>query len=143
MACVIHYKDQNVLANNMQFSSLIEFAIEAGQKTATEGEECRIVGRMIDLRDREFFPGRDLDIEADFPDLNERKFWARIFLNTAREIFDRKVGVHDHSFWQAQRIYQAYGTGLLFEQAARSQEARWVADSIDHREFDRVINRKP
>jgi hypothetical protein len=142
MACIIYYKDQQVSANNRQFYSLIEFAIEVGQKTATTDEERQIVDRMIDLRDKEFFPGRDLDIEEDFPDLNERKYWARVFLDTARAIFGREVGVHEYSFWQAQCIYQAYGVGLLFEQAVRSQDSHWMPNSTDRREFDRVVNKK-
>lgn len=63
-----------------------------------------------------------------------------MFYDTSRAIFDRKIGVHDYSFWQAQAIHQAHATGLLFEYSVRESEPRWSAETIDRREFDRIVN---
>lgn len=87
-----------------------------------------------------FWPGRGIEIEEGFPDPTERKFWRRIFFDTSRAIFDRTIGVHDHSYWQAQAIYHAHGTALLFEYAVRNSEPRWSAVSVDRREFDQTTN---
>jgi len=95
---------------------------------------------MKKLIEEEFWPGRDVELETDFPDLAERKFWSRVFYDTARAILDRKVGIHDDAFWQAQCIWQAYGMGNLFEEAVRSVEPRWMALSVDRIEFERVVN---
>ncbi|MCR9197659.1 MAG: hypothetical protein NXI04_03350 [Planctomycetaceae bacterium] len=97
--------------------------------------------RMKQLRNECFWPGRGIDIEEDFPELPELKFWCRIFYETSREIFCRTIGNHDYLFWQAQAIHQAYSTGQLFEYAVRDTEPRWSADTIDRREFDKVVNR--
>ena len=96
---------------------------------------------MARLNEREFWPGRGIRIEEDFPDPEEQKFWSRIFLDTARAVFDRRVGRHEHAFWQAQCIYQAYATGRLFIEAVRDRVGYWFPDTIDHREFDRVVNK--
>jgi hypothetical protein len=87
---------------------------------------------MKKLIAEQFWPGRYVEIETDFPDVAERRFWSRVFYGTARRVFDRKIGNHEHSFWQAQLIWQAYGMGHLFQEAVRSTEPRWMPHSIDH-----------
>jgi hypothetical protein len=140
MACQITFKEQFVQVNNMQFARLIDFGIELGEQAAEDGERP-FVERMKKMRDECFFPGRGIDIDEDFPEISERKFWSRIFFDLSRAIFDRKVGLHDHSFWQAQAIHQAHAAGLIFEYAVRDNEPRWSADTLDRREFDKVVNR--
>ena len=142
MASQIAYKDKEVPTNNMQFSSLIDFVIQVGRTTARTPDEERYVDRMNQLNETEFWPGRGIQIEDDFPDIEEKKVWARVFLDTAREIFERRIGIHEHSFWQAQRIWQAYGAGQLFVDAVRDSDRRWLPDSRDYREFDIVVNNR-
>lgn len=141
MASQIAYKDKEVPTNNMQFSSLIDFVIQVGRMTARDAAEERYVDRMSQLQETEFWPGRGIQIEEDFPNVEEQKFWARVFLDTAREIFDRRIGSHEHSFWQAQCIWQAYGAGKLFVAAVRDTDRRWLPDARDYREFDLVVNK--
>jgi len=139
MACQITFKDHWVQLNNRQFSNLIAFAIEVAQASVVDSEVV-YVDRMKRMRDECLWPGRGIEIEEDFPDIPERKFWSRIFLDTSRAIFEREVGSHEHTYWQAQAIHQAHSTGLLFECAVRDSEPRWSADTIDRREFERVVN---
>jgi hypothetical protein len=139
MASQIKFKVEFVLVNNMQFARLIDFGIEIADQTATT-EERPFVERMKKMRDESFWPGRGIDIAEDFPTIPERKFWSRVFFDASRAIFDRRVGVHEHSFWQAQSIHQAHATALLFESAVRNVEPRRAADTLDRREFDRVVN---
>lgn len=141
MACQITFQDRCVQLNNAQFSRLIDWAILIAERTAADSELVFVV-RMKQLRDECFWPGRGIDVEEDFPELPELNFWCRVFYETSRAIFDRTVGNHDHSFWQAQAIHQTYSTGQLFEYAVRASEPRWSADTTDRREFDNFVNRK-
>jgi hypothetical protein len=140
MACTISFKEERVHLNNMQFARLVDFGIEVAEGTAGT-EERQFVDHMRKMRDESFFPGRGIWIEQDFPSIEEQKFWSRVFFDVSRAIFDHRVGIHDHSYWQAQAIHQAHGTGLIFEQAVRSVEPRWSADTHDRREFDKYVNR--
>jgi hypothetical protein len=142
MASQIAYKDKEVPTNNMQFSSLIEFVIQVGRTTARTADEERYVDRMNQLNETVFWPGRGIQIEDDFPNIEEQKFWARVFLDTAREIFERRIGIHKHLFWQARQIWQAYGVGQLFVDAVRDTDRRWLPDCRDYREFNNVINNR-
>lgn len=135
MACEITFGDRSVQLNNMQFAGLIDFAIEVAERTAPREEHYHIE-HMKRLRAETFWPGRGIEIEIDFPTVEQRKFWARVFLDTARMIFERLLGTHEYLFWQAQRMHQAYSTGLLFEFAVDSVHNKWRADTIDRREFD-------
>src|SRR4051794_31163 len=101
MACQITFQGRSVQLNNRQFSRLIEFAIEVAGRAASP-DDVPFIERMKKLNDECFWPGRGIAIEADFPDTAERKFWCRVFFDTSRAIFDRTVGLHKHSFWQAQ-----------------------------------------
>lgn len=139
MACQITFKESSVQLNNMQFSRLIDFGIGVAEASAGEAERP-FVERMKKMRDECFWPGRGIEIAEDFPEIEERKFWSRVFLDTSRAIFERTVGIHEHSFWQAQAIHETHATGLLFEQAARDVDPRWSADTLDRREFDWVVN---
>ncbi|HXI69218.1 MAG TPA: hypothetical protein VNN22_02555 [Verrucomicrobiae bacterium] len=125
--------------NNMQFARLIDFGVEIAERLSN-AEDRPFIEHMKKLRDESFFPGRGIWIEQDFPSAVEQKFWSRVFLEVSRAIFDKKVGVHEHSFWQAQAIHQAHATGLIFQQAVRAIEPQWSADTLDRREFDKFVN---
>lgn len=139
MACQITFKDEFVQLNNMQFSRLIDFGIEIAEQTRTVHERS-FVERMKKMQQECFWPGRGIDIIEDFPETSERKFWSRVFFDTSRAIFDRRIWIHEHSFWQAQSIHQSHATGLIFEHAVREVEPGWSADTLDRREFDKVVN---
>jgi len=141
MACQITFNERFVQLNNMQFGCLIDFGIQIAERTARP-EDAPFIERMKRLNNEEFWPGRGFDIPADFPDRAEQKFWSRVFFDTSRAIFDRQVGKHEHSFWQAKAIHQAHATALLFQEVVREGEPQWSADTLDGREFDRVVNQK-
>lgn len=135
MAGWISYKDESMAFNNRQFSSSMSLVVEVAMKMANESEKA-FVERGKDEMVTNYYPGLCIDIEKDFPGIEERKFWAIIFRETAREIFDRRIGIHDYSFWQTQRIYQIYGTGDLFVKAVKEVEPSWSPDTRDIREFN-------
>lgn len=141
MAGWISYKDQSIAFNNRQFSSTMNFVVEVAEKIANENEKT-YVERVREEMVTYYYPGLCIDIEVDFPKIEERKFWAMIFCETAREIFERKIGNQDYSFWQTQRIYQIYGSGDLFVKAVKDVEPSWFPYTRDHREFDDLEKRK-
>ena len=134
MACQIRFKERFVPLNNRQFDRMIEFGIQIAEQTARP-EERPFVERMKRMDAESFFPGRDMDIGEDFKEVGERRFWSRVFLDTARAIFDRRIGIHEYSFWQAHAIHQAYAIGLLFQHSVREVDSQWCADTLDHRQW--------
>lgn len=134
MAGFIYYKEHEIVFNNSQFRSTITFVSEIARKMATESE-IKFVEEMEDYVEN-YWAGLSFNIEVDFPELDKKKFWAKIFQETAREIFEKKIGVQDYSFWQTQMIYQIYGVGNIFEMAVREVELRWTPDTRDYREFN-------
>jgi hypothetical protein len=114
---------------------MIHLGIEFAELTALP-EERPFVERMKRLDAECFFPGRGVEISEDFKEIAERKFWSRIFLDAARAIFDRRIGIQEYSFWQAQAIHQSYSIGLLFEHSVREADSQWYADTLDRRQWD-------
>jgi hypothetical protein len=142
MAHAIEYKGQIFWLSNMHFRQMLDLALEFGESIATLSDRPHI--DRIRKLDQEgyFWAGRCFDLDTDFPNLNERKVWARIFLELARAIFERKIGLHEEKFWQAQAIYVAYRIGLLFSEAVSDVEPNWEADTQDSREFDKYYNHR-
>jgi hypothetical protein len=98
MACMIIFKEQSVHLNNMQFAGLIDFGIEIAERLS-KAEDRLFIDHMKKMRNEVFFPGRGILIAEDFPALDEQKFWSCMFYEVSRAIFDKKIGVHVHSFW--------------------------------------------
>ena len=134
MAGFIYFKDHQVIFNNRQFNNTITFVSEVARRIAVDSE-MSYVKKMEDYVEG-YWPGMCFDVETHFPQLEEKKFWARMFYETAREIFERKIGVQDYFFWQTQRIHQIYSAALVFEKAVREIEPSWIPDIRDYREFD-------
>ncbi|WP_417386689.1 hypothetical protein [Gimesia sp.] len=139
MTCEISFEGRSIQMNHRQFSNVIQFTLELAESVAKSDEKEHVV-HMSQLRDKEFWPGRGIQIENDFPKIIERKFWSKMFYDTARAVYNRDVGNHDHSYWQAQAIHQIYSTGQLFEYAVQQQEPGWYADTMDRAEFNKVVN---
>jgi len=141
MAGFIYYKEDAITYNNRQFSSTMSFVTEVAEKMAKD-DEVEYVTKMKEITVTNYFPGLCLDIEEDMPTIEEKKFWAIMFYETAREIFERKIGIHDYYFWQTQRICQIYGTGDLITKVIRKIEPRWIPNIRDFREFDKWVKKK-
>ena len=100
----------------------------------------QFVDHLKTLVDTEFWPGRGIAIETDFPNVDEQKFWCRMLYDTARSISKGKLGNSEHTYWRAQACHQAYSTAMLFEFAVGTVESDWRANTLDRVEFDRVVN---
>ncbi len=100
MACQITFQDREVQLNNRNFSDLIFFVLSVAQSSCEE-TEIPYVERLQQMFDNEFWPGRGIDIEIDFPNLDEQKFWCRMFFDTARAIVHDARGRYQYKYWQA------------------------------------------
>lgn len=138
MAGYIDFKEDSIPFSNRVFASTMILVTEVARKMATE-KELPYVKKLEEIAVEGYFPGLCFDIEKDFPTIEEQKFWAKMFYETAREIFERKIGVHEYYFWQSKRIYLIYGTGNLFVKAVKEIEPRWYPDTRDFREYDEWI----
>ena len=134
MGCFIVYKDDSIMYNNHQFYSSFKMAIEYAN-----GLEESVVSPYLEKMSELIEYRHHIQIEKDF-NIDESKFWAKIFHDVARKIFEKKIGVHEYNFWQTSRIFQLYGTGNLFEKAVREVESNWISDSIDNREYEEYRN---
>ena len=141
MASWIDYKDDSITFNNSQFRSTIRFVLEVAHKIANESE-LHFINKMNKEMVEDYYAGKSIDIETDFPEVEEQKFWAKMFYETAREIFERKIGIHEYFFWQCQRIYQIYGSADLFTKAVRDVEPRWTPNIRDFNEFNEWVNNR-
>ena len=136
MAININYKANNLGMSNRAFGILVECGIEVAKQGATP-EELQFIATMRNKHAQLPY----LDIAKDMPSVPEQKFWSRVFFDTARAIFERKVGAHEHSYWQAQAIYVAYSAGKFFQSVVQDSERGWDPSTIDTREFDRIVNK--
>ena len=144
MTCQITFQDREVQLNNRNFSNLIFFVLSVAQSSAQSScskIEISYVERLQEMFDNEFWPGRGIEIETDFPNLEEQKFWCRMFFDTARAIVHGELKDTKYKYWQASTIYLAYATGRLFEYAVQTVEPKWLADTLDRIEFRRLMNK--
>ncbi len=129
MASRISYHDQFFHVSNSRFDTLIEFAIEVGERTAiSDGERSYI----LSLKERKdaFYPGYDLAIESEFSSKEERKFLARVFYDLTHLIFLRQIGNQDAIIWQHSAIGDAYLLGRMKTRSVQDEEQAWHPKGI-------------
>ncbi len=140
MSSSISYKQQYVSMSNQRFNRLLEFAIQTGYDTCKDDEERRFTIRLQHLDEHEFFNGYALQIEDVFPDIEERKFWARCLFDVAHLIFTRKLGLHDVEFWQASTIGDAYLFARMLTRSVQEEELAWHPDTMATIEAEAFYN---
>jgi hypothetical protein len=102
MASEIHHGNQSHQVSNGRFSSLMEFGLQVADETARSEEERRWIERFRVFKERAF-AGIGLDLNDQFPEVNEKRFWARVYFDVARRIFLRQLGNQEISLGRAQR----------------------------------------
>jgi hypothetical protein len=135
MASRISYQDQFFYVSNMRFSSLIDFALEVGQKSAETDIEKTYISKLKEGSNA-FYPGYDFAIEREFPSRDERKFWARIFFNLAHLVFCREIGNQETTFWQFSAIGDAYLFGRMITRSIQEEEQGWHPKTLSSIEAD-------
>jgi hypothetical protein len=130
MTSYIHYRKQGFFVANKRFSALIDFALEFADGTAQSDAERAFVSQFR-ADAASFWNGIDLDLEAQFPTLEQQKFWATCFFDLGRHIFLRKIGNQDVTFWQSSTICDAHLIGRMLTEVVRQVENGWVAETAD------------
>ncbi len=135
MASEISYQDQFFYVSNMRFSSLIDFALEVGQRSAETDVERTYVSKLKE-ESNAFYPGYDFAIEREFPSRDERKFWARVFFDLAYLIFRREIGNQNVTFWQYSTVGDAYLFGRMITRSVQEEEQAWHPKTLSDIEAD-------
>jgi hypothetical protein len=82
------------------------------------------------------WPGIGFDLDARYPTIEEKKFWARVFHDVARRIFLRQLGNHEVTHWQSSAIGDAYVTARMLTRAVQEIEQAWHPETENARDAD-------
>jgi hypothetical protein len=135
LASDITLKDQYLWVSNRRLSALLAFAIQVGAEASATEAERGWVEKLRTFEDQAW-PGLGLDLEAQFPTVEEKKYWARVFHDVARRIFLRQLGNHEVTYWQSSAIGDAYVTARLLTRAVQEVEHAWHPSTENTREAD-------
>lgn len=133
MATEISLNDQFLWVSNQRLASLLSFALVVGSETAGLDAERGWVEKLRHFEEQAW-PGIGFDLNEQFPDIEEKKFWTRVFIDVARRIFLRQLGNQEVTFWQSSAIGDAYVTARMLMRAVQESEIAWHPDTEDSRE---------
>ena len=80
-----------MFVSNKRFTSLISFAIQIASELATSSRETDYVAALNEA-EAAMLPGYDLSIDEDFPSVDERLFWSKVFAEVAVRLAAGTVG---------------------------------------------------
>jgi hypothetical protein len=124
MAVDISLKDQFIWVSNTRHLALLDFAIDVGASIARAEDERAFVERL-----KAFSTSPDaalaFDLDACFPTIAEKKWWARVYRLVARRIYLRQLGNQDDQTWQPTTIGDAYVVARLLTRAVQEVELGW------------------
>jgi hypothetical protein len=143
VASGIHFDDQYHQVSNARFDSLIAFGLQVATETGRSDEERRWIERLRAFQER-VFAGIGLNLKEQFPEVNEKKFWARVYFDVSRRIFLRQLGNQDTTCWQSSAIGDSFVIAQMLCRLLReSGERIWPLDTEDGREEDAYRQSKP
>lgn len=134
MSSAIFWGDQSLFVSNQRLDTLFAFALQVGDATAASEEE-KWVAKFRESRVQDF-NGSDYDLDERFPEIAEKKFWARVFGDVARRIFLRQLGNHEITFWQTSAIADSRLIARMLTRAVRASEPGWRCKDEDGREAE-------
>jgi hypothetical protein len=135
LSSCISVKDQFLWVSNQRLSSLITFALQVGEEMARAAEERSWVEKLRQFAGQAW-PGIDFDLEERFPNVEEKKFWTRVYHNVDQGIFLHQLGNHEVTNWQASAIGDAYVIARMLTRAVQEVETAWHPDKEHCREDD-------
>ncbi|MEM8505555.1 MAG: hypothetical protein AAF716_20680, partial [Cyanobacteria bacterium P01_D01_bin.1] len=143
MASDISIDDQYLWVANRRLSMLVDFALEIADQLAKSDTELAYVAELRNWDKTEHCNGCGFSLDERFPTVEHKKFWARVFFDTARAVFDRKLGNQDIAFWQCSTIGDCYVVGrMLCYGVRRDSGSSWFPETINASEhtafFDRI-----
>lgn len=136
MSSEICFEDQSFCVSNKTLVLLVELVVEAGRDTQSTPAEKEYVDRLDHWIQEEYWSGLDLDLNEEFPTVDEKKFWAKCFFDLGRKIYLREIGDHTIDFWQAAITGVAFVTGRMLCDAVRKQSGQsWSPETEDGKSF--------
>ena len=135
---MISLKDQFLFVSNYRLSSLLEFAVQIAGETAPTKVERDWVEKLHGFAEAAW-PGIGFDLDQQFPSLDEKKFWARVFDDVGRRIFLRQFGNNKVTFWQSSAIGDAYVIRRMLTRAVQEVELAWHPETENHREGEEYL----
>jgi hypothetical protein len=87
-------------------------------------------------KQQQAWPGIGFDLDEQFPSVEEKKFWARVYHDVARRISLRQLGNHEVTFWQSSAIGDAYIIARMLTRAVQGVDNAWRPDTENVREGD-------
>lgn len=141
MSTCIQYGEQQVWVSNQRLSSLLAFALQVATAQVHAEQEQLWLDKLRQF-DAQRWPGIDFDLDEQFPDVEEKKFWARVYHDVARRIFLRQLGNYEFTFWQSSAIGDAHAIARMLTQSVCQVELGWHAETEDKREADNLQSQK-
>lgn len=135
MAGIVRLGEQSISVSSNVLVSLVEFALEVGERLAENDEQRACLHKLREYR-QAMAPGSDLDVESLFPDTRQKKFWALVFHEVARRIFLRELGNQTVTFWQTGCIANSFVIARSLVQSVRKVEPKWTPATSDAREAE-------
>lgn len=133
MATEISLGDQFVCVSNQRLSALVAFAITVGAEKASSDIERSWVEKLRSFEEQAW-PGIPFNLDERFPDVVEKKFWARVYHDVARRIFLRQLGNQEATFWQSSAIGDAYITARILTRAVQETGEAWSPETENTKE---------
>jgi hypothetical protein len=125
MSSNIYYENESLWVSNARFRTLIEFALEVGEKCTVSPEEKELVQKLREEADTILFNGCEFDLNERFATVASRKFWARVFFEVSRRIFLRQIGNQETDSWQTSAICDTHWIGRILVRAVQKVEMGW------------------
>lgn len=135
MAGIVKLGEQSISVSNNVLVSLVEFALDVGERLAHDRDARAWVEKLREVRGT-MRPGIELDLEALFADVEQKKFWALVFHEVARRIFLREIGNQTVTFWQTGCIANSFVIARSLVQSVRKHEPKWAPATSDAREAE-------
>jgi len=128
VAHYISFETESFWLNNRGFRRIMELGVALAEVMAREEERLLVEHTKNRLNDGFFWSGRNIDIHEDFPTVEERKLWARVFNKLSFAMYDRVVNVDHEVLVPPAMIFAAYHMGSLFWNSVRAMESGWQMD---------------
>jgi hypothetical protein len=131
MGAIISLGDRWIKISNGACSKAFDDAIFVGESQATTEIEKEYLLRLKYER-MGFYSGYCPDLEGLFPTLEERKFWARCFLDAGRWLYEGRLenppgGGASPAIW----IFHTYWFAELLRELIRRDDRNWPIDDLD------------
>jgi hypothetical protein len=130
MAAAFECGRQYFYVANMRFAAIMDGALEISAELANNELQTASINRLKNWNN-EAFPGKDIDLEKQFPTVDEQKFWSQVFESLAWRVFHRKWGNQETQMWQVGFIYCCHQIALMLTGLVWRTDRLWYPEPAD------------